>query len=359
MTARTTNAGQSRATAILAGDAGRSRATALLAGARRSVWATALLAATAGLACQSPGGGAPAGTAAPEAPVVTGAPSPPSASATESPAPPEAPSADATAGAPAGSGAADAAPSAAPSATAAAAAGPCPEGMLRIAGGTLRRHKPGAKKGPFAVPSYCLDRTEVTVAAYKACVKEKKCSPRCLEIGRCSAVPTDADWPDPMEAGRASMFCNGSRSDRDEHPVNCVSFDEANGYCQSRGKRLPTGDEWEWAAMADKPSPMFPWGPMAPDGEQLCWGRPYKRPSTCLPGTFAKDTTRDGVVDMAGNLSEWVIEGTPESPRRRLRGSSWYAIDDGYIQASLYGFESTSTRSEVFGFRCAKDLSAP
>lgn len=311
---------------------------------------SALLALIMGVACQSPGGGAPAGTAAPES---TGAPSPPTASAPAAPLEP--PSADLTSGAPAGSGTADSAPSAA----AAAPAGPCPEGMLRIPGGSLRRHKPGAKKGPVAVAAYCLDRTEVTVAAYKACVKEKKCSPRCLEIGRCSAVPTDADWPDPLEAGRASMFCNGSRSDRDDHPVNCVSFDEANGYCQSRGERLPTGDEWEWAAMADKPSPMFPWGPMAPDGEQLCWGRPYKRPSTCLPGTYAKDTTRDGVVDMAGNLSEWVIEGTPESPRRRLRGSSWYAIDDGYIQASLFGFESTSTRSEVFGFRCAKDLSAP
>jgi formylglycine-generating enzyme required for sulfatase activity len=236
--------------------------------------------------------------------------------------------------------------------------GPCPAGMLEIAGGPMKRHKAGKHK-TVTVTTYCLDKTEVTVAAYKACVRDKKCSPRCLELGRCTAVPTDADWPDKMETIRASMFCNGTRNDRDDHPVNCVSFDEAKGYCQSYDKRLPTGDEWEWAAVANKPVPVFPWGQKAPAGGDLCWGKPYKRSLTCLPGSYAPDTTRDGVVDMAGNLSEWVVEGTAEKPLRRLRGSSWYAIDDGYIEAALWGFESTSTRSEVFGFRCARDVSRP
>ncbi|MFO0588640.1 MAG: SUMF1/EgtB/PvdO family nonheme iron enzyme [Polyangiaceae bacterium] len=247
---------------------------------------------------------------------------------------------------------ADPAASAAPSGTA-AASGPCPAGMIRISGGTFRRHKPNARRGPVTVAAFCIDRQEVTVAAYKACVKEKKCSPRCLEIGRCSAVPIDADWPDPIEATRASMFCNGSRTDRDDHPVNCVSYDEAAGFCAAREERLPTGDEWEWTALGDKPSPIFPWGPAAPEGEELCWGRPVRRPSTCLPGALAKDTSRDGVVDLAGNVSEWVNDGTPEKPLRHLRGASWYAVDDGYIQAALFGFDSTSSRSEVFGFRCA------
>jgi len=225
--------------------------------------------------------------------------------------------------------------------------------MIQIAGGTLKPHKPG-RHAPVQVATFCLDRSEVTVLAYKACVRDKKCSPRCLEIGRCTAVPTDADWPDPREAIRASMFCNGSRSDRDDHPVNCVSFDEAKGFCEAHGKRLPTGHEWEWAAIASLPVPIFPWGSRGPEKDELCWGRPWKRPSTCAPGSNPTDTTRDGVVDMAGNLSEWVIEGTPERPRSRLRGASWYSIDDGYVEAALFGFESTSKRSEVFGFRCAQ-----
>jgi formylglycine-generating enzyme required for sulfatase activity len=248
-----------------------------------------------------------------------------------------------------------AAASAAPPAP--AASGPCPGGMVFVAGGTFRRHKPGQKK-TVTVRGYCLDRGEVTVHEYKECVKQKKCSPRCLEVGRCTAVPADADWPDPREAIRASLFCNGSRSDRDDHPVNCVSFDEAKGFCAARDERLPTGDEWEWAIVGAAAAPAFPWGQTAPAGGDLCWGKPYKRSSTCLPGEIARDTTRDGIVDMAGNLSEWVVEGTAERPLRRLRGASWYSIDDGYVQASMWGFDSTSTRSEVFGFRCARDAAS-
>ena len=249
-------------------------------------------------------------------------------------------------------------PGAAASASAAAASsGPCPAGMIFVRGGTFKRRKPGERASP-TVRAFCMDRAEVTVLAYKECVKEKKCSPRCLEVGRCTAVPVDADWPDKMETIRASMFCNGSRADRDDHPVNCVSFEEAKGFCAARDKRLPTGDEWEWAVAADKPAPIFPWGPRAPEGTDLCWGKPYRRSLTCLPGTFPHDVTRDGLVDMAGNLSEWVVRGTPEKPRSQLRGASWYSLDDGYVQAAIFGFESTSTRSEVFGFRCAKDAAA-
>lgn len=260
------------------------------------------------------------------------------------------------------SAAASAAPasaeSASPTASAAPASGPCPAGMILIAGGTFKRRKPGERGSP-TVARFCLDRTEVTVGAYKECVKEKKCSPRCLEVGRCTAVPVDADWPDKMETIRASMFCNGSRSDRDDHPVNCVSFDEAKGFCEARGKRLPTGDEWEWAAAGDKPAPIFPWGARGPEGDELCWGKPYRRSLTCLPGTFPRDVTRDGVVDMAGNLSEWVTWNTGKRVRPQLRGASWYSLDDGYVQAAIFGFESTSSRSEVFGFRCAKDAPGP
>ncbi len=302
---------------------------------------TAVIALLGG--CASPSGAPPGATTADPAPSPTGATSALAAS------PAVSASAD-----PSGAAAASAAAQATAAPSAAAAPGPCPTGMVLVAGGTFKRHKPGEKK-TVTVPGYCLDRAEVTVAAYKECVKQKKCSPRCLEMGRCTAVPTDADWPDTMETIRASMFCNGSRPDRDEHPVNCVSADEAKGYCASLDRRLPTGDEWEWAVVADRPAPVFPWGRTAPDGGDLCWGKPYKRSSTCLPGSYARDKTRDGIVDMTGNLSEWVVEGTSERPRSRLRGASWYSIDDGYVQASMWGYESTSTRSEVFGFRCARD----
>src|SRR4051812_21910413 len=62
------------------------------------------------------------------------------------------------------------------------AASPCPAGMLLVPGGTfamgsVTAYPDEAPVHSVAVASYCLDRTEVTVAAYRRCVDEKRCSP--------------------------------------------------------------------------------------------------------------------------------------------------------------------------------------
>ncbi|MGH7296327.1 MAG: hypothetical protein ACRELB_15415, partial [Polyangiaceae bacterium] len=61
---------------------------------------------------------------------------------------------------------------------------------------------------------FCMDLTEVTVAAYASCA-------RC---GPCSPAATTADWmnmPDDVRA-KESLVCNGNRADQGDHPVNCV-----------------------------------------------------------------------------------------------------------------------------------------
>jgi sulfatase modifying factor 1 len=244
------------------------------------------------------------------------------------------------------------APGAASSLVAARGADGCPSGAVRLPGGTFRMRE---SKREVVVEPFCLDVTEVTVGAYKECVRAGRCSPRCLEKAGarvCRDVPADADWPSPAEALRASQFCNGAREDRGAHPVNCVSAAEAATYCAARGGRLPTEGEWEWAARGGDAARPFPWGAEAPVGLELCWGKPQTREHTCLPGSVARDTSAHGVKDLAGNLSEWVTSLDPKHTHK-LRGASWYAVDDGYIRGALEGFESTSRRSEVFGLRCA------
>ncbi|MFO0757065.1 MAG: protein kinase [Byssovorax sp.] len=92
---------------------------------------------------------------------------------------------------------------------------------------------PTCPRNMVAVPGSmhaCIDRNEVTVAAYKASGL---------------VVPTDAYWPDAGDADRQeqSEHCAGARGWSDKLPVNCVSFEEAQEYCTRKKRRLPTFDE--------------------------------------------------------------------------------------------------------------------
>lgn len=231
--------------------------------------------------------------------------------------------------------------------------------MAHIPGGAFTPLKRAS--GTVRVAAYCLDVVEVTVADYKACVREKKCSPECLSLGTCSAVPTQAEWGDQSESQRSSKFCNGDRDDRQDHPVNCVSWEESETYCASVGKRLPLAVEWEWAARSANPKHRYPWG-IDPGTDEPCWSpKAHRHDGTCVVKSSPKDRTAQGVYDLAGNVAEWV--SAPEFARRHARmafGASWWAMDDGYLGAALGGVEMPSARNETVGFRCAKDeLEAP
>lgn len=267
-------------------------------------------------------------------------------------------------------------PSAPPSASAdATSAAPndvpaCPTEMTLIDGGRLSTMERGRDVDVAAV---CVDLREVTVKDFRSCVREGGCKRECEPGAACPDVPIETRWDNPDVDTDVSRFCNGREGgaigrydagkpnaardseSREGHPVNCVSFTEASAYCTLRGKRLPTGDEWEWASRGGAARAPSPWGtPIAKD--EICWGKPKKRAGTCEEGSFAKDKTAHGLVDMGGNVSEWTTAPARSVDSELVRwayGASWYAIDDGYARAALGGMQMPARRAETVGFRCA------
>ncbi|PCC67821.1 PQQ-like domain-containing protein [Nannocystis exedens] len=162
---------------------------------------------------------------------------------------------------------------------------PCAEGMVLVEGGGL---------GSAKVERFCLDVTEVTTAAYGACVHAGACTP---------AVVGDV-------AG-----CNLTRADRGDHPVNCVDFEQARAYCSWLGKRLPVDEEWMHAARSRVAGGTWPWGAAPLEPSRAC----VQRGSTCPVGQHPTGASPEGVQDLAGNVAEWTVHA--ELPH--LRGGSW------------------------------------
>lgn len=219
----------------------------------------------------------------------------------------------------------------------------CDAEMKLIPGGMLSTLERGKD---VAIAPFCLDEDEVSVGAWRACEK----------AGGCARLSARTDWDNPDEDRVVSRFCNGGRTGVDDQPANCVSLEEATAYCAGAGKRLPSGDEWEWAARGGTDGRATPWGsPVATD--QICWGKPKKRTGTCTRRSHALDVTPLGIHDMGGNVSEWVSPParSGKSAARWVHGASWYAVDDGYARAALGGVQTPARRAETIGFRCAKD----
>lgn len=184
----------------------------------------------------------------------------------------------------------------------------CVRGMARI-------------EGNAATPTFCLDLHEVATREFAACVAAGQCTP-------------------PLAAGEA---CNVTRADRGDHPVNCVSAEQAQAYCGWLGKRLPSDAEWSWAATGARKG--HPWGEAAPDATRACMQR--GEAGTCAVGGRPAGGSPEGIHDLIGNVEEWVLSGE----RPVLRGGSWA---DAFAAAPVES-DVASPRS---GVRCAVALRA-
>lgn len=155
-----------------------------------------------------------------------------------------------------------------------------------------------------------------------------------------------------------------------EHPVVSVSWYGAMAYCRWVGGRLPTEAEWEKAArgMDDR---VYPWGNQPPDYEYAN----YKgcQVSTSPVGSFPKGASSFGLLDMAGNVWEWVSDWygqdyytrslliNPRGPdtgvTKVMRGGSWFNIDR-HLKVSYRSYCNPGTRTANLGFRCVVEPEA-
>jgi formylglycine-generating enzyme required for sulfatase activity len=254
----------------------------------------------------------------------------------------------------------------------------CPADMVHVPGGSfLMGSRPGEGEDDerpqhrVTLSGYCLDRTEVPVAAYSRCVTAHACTPAPAATLVASSAPEFAS------------LCNGTRADRAKHPINCVDWNQASAYCASVGKRLPSEAEWEYAAVG-RDEQLYPWGNEQPSAERLNVCGSECRPllkrlggeaasmyeasdtweTTAPVGSFPHGASPFGALDMAGNVAEWTgdtyggYKGTPsafkDGPHRVFRGSAWTETVVSRVRGASRDSANPMSRAVNLGFRCAR-----
>ncbi len=158
------------------------------------------------------------------------------------------------------------------------------------------------------------------------------------------------------------MGKNPSKSRGETLPVDSVTWDEANAYCQKLGKRLPTEWEWEYAARGGQLT-IYPWGDEIEHGKaNFCdhncgfgwkadkFNDGYKMSSP--KGNYPPNGY--GLYDMAGNVWEWTSSTIANSDDKKvIRGGSWDHAP-GAMRSALRYERASGIRYHDNGFRCVQ-----
>lgn len=304
-----------------------------------------------------------------------------------------------------------------------------PAGYFTMGGKSDQASEDEFPRHEVSVSSFYMDETEVTNAQFEAFVKAtgyitiaerdidwdemlKQLPPNTprpadsvLRAGSMVFKQTDSPvsledysqwWEWMIGANWRQPEGPGSQiSDRMNHPVVHIAWDDAQAYATWAGKRLPTEAEWEWASMGGDTKAKYPWGnesvETATDKANFWQGKfPYQNyvldgfEGTAPVKSFSPNAF--GLYDMAGNVWEWCVDkydvnayqndaqqGTvtdpsgsrryndprdPYSPKHVIRGGSFLCNDD-YCSGYRVSRRMSSTKDSGFnhtGFRCVVEV---
>lgn len=195
---------------------------------------------------------------------------------------------------------------------------------------------------PAGLMAYYIDRTEVSVGAYRA------------------YLAATGDEP--------PRYFDNEKFNADEQPVVGVSWKQAHDYCQWAGKRLPTEAEWEKAARG-KDGRSYPWGndpqPERGNFRGMKDGQRY----TANVGSYPEGRSPYGVLDLAGNVWEWTDTWYGPHPGNEIKndlfgeqfkvmkGGSWFSNMD-LARITVRGKALPTQKMNYIGFRCARSVAS-
>jgi serine/threonine-protein kinase len=241
-----------------------------------------------------------------------------------------------------------------------------PEGMVLINGGEFKLGRDDGNDldqpaHAATVKPFFLDATEVTNEAYK----------KFLDATKHPAPPLwkDGTFPEAQE----------------KFPVTDVTWEDANAFAKWAGKRLPTEEEWEFAARGTD-GRLYPWGETYKPGTaninaEVTTGADEVK--TQPVGSYTEGRSPFGLFDLSGNAFEWTASPLTAYPGGKLppetetyqnlkviRGGSWRSEPKQATVTYRRGWPATRTDwptgiapdkidYTAIGFRCAQDVPQP
>jgi len=161
-----------------------------------------------------------------------------------------------------------------------------PSGNFRMGALDVKAEEDEKPDHKVSMSAFWMGKLETTNAMYMLCVQQGACEP-----------------PDLFKSEKHQKYFNTEQYA--DYPVIYVTWGDASDYCAWAGKRLPTEAEWERAARGDD-FRNFPWGDERPDTSRANFD--HKINDVSRVGSFPAGASPFGVLDMSGNVWEWVSD---------------------------------------------------